>query len=110
MGAVSDSIATAARGYGAEIITNAPVAEILLSGDASSGTGGGSRAVGVRMEDGTVLHAEIIISGASPYHTFMELLPAEAASTHVPEPFVRHIGNTGGTLAKAYSVLLAMRY
>jgi phytoene dehydrogenase-like protein len=44
MGAVSRSIATAAQGFGAELVTNASVRRLLHEA---------GRAVGVEMEDGT---------------------------------------------------------
>ena len=44
MGAVSNSIAAAAKERGAEIVTNATVKKILYEGQ---------KAIGVEMEDGT---------------------------------------------------------
>jgi hypothetical protein len=34
---------------------------------------------GVLMSDGTELSAPIVVSGANPYHTFLELLPVGLA-------------------------------
>ena len=64
----SDAIASAATTANAEIVCNATVKRILYDP-------GMRRATGVLMEDGTELRARTIISGATPYHTFLELLP-----------------------------------
>src|SRR4249920_1121041 len=52
-GAVSDSIASAARAQGAEIRTNAPVANVIVKN---------GRAVGVALESGEEIHADSILS------------------------------------------------
>eukprot|EP01034_Spumella_vulgaris_P021985 gene21985-28072_t len=87
MGSVSEAIASSARSKGAEIVTNATVRRILTEGD---------RAVGVRMDDGSELFADTILSGTTPYHTFMELLPGLARGgveevNPVPPDFTHHI-------------------
>ena len=66
MGTISSSIAASAQKHGAEIVTNATVKKILTTGD---------KVKGVLMYDGTELYADTVLSGCSPYHTFMELLP-----------------------------------
>ena len=72
-GAVSEAIASAARGFGAEIRTDAPVASVIVKG---------GRAVGVALENGDELRASTVISGLDPRRTFLDLvepadLPAE---------------------------------
>ncbi len=67
MGTISTSIAASAQTHGTEIITNATVRNILTTSD--------GKAKGAVMHDGTEIYADIILSGCSPYHTFMELLP-----------------------------------
>jgi phytoene dehydrogenase-like protein len=64
-GAVSESIAAAARGFGAEIRTEAPVASVIVRND---------RAVGVALENGDELYARTVISGLDPRRTFLELV------------------------------------
>jgi phytoene dehydrogenase-like protein len=92
MGAVSEAIASSARSSGAEIVTNATVRRILTSS---------GRAVGVCMDDGSEVFADSILSGATPYHTFMELLPGLTREegveelNPVPADFARHIRNAG---------------
>jgi phytoene dehydrogenase-like protein len=73
MGSVSEAIAASARESGAEIVCNAAVSEIMYEGN-----GANARATGVRMSDGTVLEADTILSGTTPYHTFLELMPGMA--------------------------------
>jgi all-trans-retinol 13,14-reductase len=59
---ISDVIANA----GGLILTNAAVDEILVED---------KQAVGVRMENGTELHAPLIISGAGVFNTYGSMLP-----------------------------------
>lgn len=68
MGSVSDALANAARGFGAEIITNAEVARIHVKG---------GRASGVELVDGRMFHAKAVVSNADPKRTFLGLVDAE---------------------------------
>lgn len=77
-GSVSAAIAAAARRFGAEIRTKAPVAKVIVKG---------GRAVGVALESGAELHARVVVSGADPRRTFLDLLGPE----HLPEDFVAAI-------------------
>jgi len=81
MGAVSDAIAESARGAGAELVTNAEVQRIVHKDGAVQG---------VEMHDGTQLRAPVVLSGTTPYHTFLELLPGLGARA-LPPDFVRHV-------------------
>ena len=65
MGAVSDAVARAARGLGAEIRTGAPVAAVDVRG---------GRARGVVLEDGTEIAARVVLSNADPKRTFLGLV------------------------------------
>ncbi len=68
-GAISEAIASAARGFGAEIRTNAPVAQVLVRD---------GRATGVVLENGDELQASIVVSGLDPKQTFTRLVdPAQ---------------------------------
>jgi phytoene dehydrogenase-like protein len=76
-GSVSAAIASAARAFGAEIRTNAPVAEVLIQN---------GRAKGVVLENGEEIRAEVVVSGADPRRTFLGLvgeknLPGEFADS-----------------------------
>ncbi|KAA0044812.1 hypothetical protein IC582_017009 [Cucumis melo] len=79
MGSVSMAIANAARDAGAHIITNAEVSEFMVE---DSG-----RVKGVRLVDGTCVQASTVLSNATPYKTFMELLPHDI----LPDEFLRAI-------------------
>jgi phytoene dehydrogenase-like protein len=65
MGALSNAIAEAARGHGAEIRTNAPVARIRIQH---------GRAVGVTLADGTEIAAPQVASSVDAHVTFRKLI------------------------------------
>ena len=82
MGAISNSIAAAARAAGAEIRANAPVRKILLNfGDA------GPRAVGAVLENGDEIYARTVISCADPKRTFLGMV----GEAHLPPDFARGV-------------------
>src|SRR5260370_812088 len=60
MGAITGAMAAAARGFGVEIRTGVPVAQV----DSRSG-----RARGVVLEDGTEIRASVVLSNADPKRT-----------------------------------------
>jgi phytoene dehydrogenase-like protein len=64
-GAISNAIASAARAFGAEIRTEAPVSKVLTSG---------SHVSGVVLGNGDELRAPLVISGLDPRRTFTQLL------------------------------------
>jgi phytoene dehydrogenase-like protein len=64
-GAVSQAIASAARSFGAEIRTEAPVARIEVSG---------GRATGVTLESGEEISAGVVLSNADARRTYLGLL------------------------------------
>jgi phytoene dehydrogenase-like protein len=64
-GAISESIAQAARAHGAEIRTDASVDNVLVRG---------GRALGVALSSGEELHADDVISGLDPRQTFTRLV------------------------------------
>lgn len=65
MGMISQSIAAAARSYGAEIRTNSEVARILVRD---------GRVEGVALTDGTEFRARRVASGADAHVTFIKLM------------------------------------
>jgi len=92
MGTITQALAKRALERGVKIATNATVAEILYDknpqfrGDAvNAGRASFPKeakpyaVTGVRLADGTVLKAKRIASNATPYHTFLELLPTLSA-------------------------------
>src|SRR5437870_5091942 len=64
-GAVSQAIASAARSFGAEIRTSAPVARIEVRG---------GRATGVSLESGEEIEAGVVLSNADARRTYLGLL------------------------------------
>ncbi|HEX3299241.1 MAG TPA: NAD(P)/FAD-dependent oxidoreductase [Actinomycetota bacterium] len=65
MGAVSDSIRSAAEAFGAEIRTDARVKQIIVRG---------GRAVGVALEDGTELRAPVLVTTVHPKIAFLDMI------------------------------------
>jgi phytoene dehydrogenase-like protein len=94
VGAVTQAIAAAARGFGAELRTDAAVERILVRGD---------KACGVRLQGGEEIMAERVISNASPRTTFMDLVGAE----HLDTGFVRRLTHfrSSGLAAKLHLAL-----
>ncbi|KAL5754653.1 hypothetical protein ACOSP7_022873 [Xanthoceras sorbifolium] len=79
MGSVSMAIGNAAREAGAHILTNAEVSQLMIK---DSGV-----VNGVLLADGTEMHSSIVLSNATPYKTFMELVPNNV----LPEDFILSI-------------------
>ncbi|HYX19959.1 MAG TPA: NAD(P)/FAD-dependent oxidoreductase [Thermoanaerobaculia bacterium] len=69
MGAITQAMAAAAEGFGAEILTGAPVARIAVAN---------GRARGIVLEDGTEIGARVVVSNADPKRTFLGLLEPSA--------------------------------
>ena len=94
MGSITRAMASAGRGFGAEIRTSAPVARI----DVRVG-----RAHGVVLEDGTEIAGRYILSNADPRRTFLGMVDAR----DLPETFRRAIGGIkmAGPCAKVNMVL-----
>jgi phytoene dehydrogenase-like protein len=64
-GAVSESIAGAARSYGAEIRTNAPVTQVIIKN---------GKAIGVALDNGEEIYGKCVVSGCDPWVTFRKLV------------------------------------
>jgi phytoene dehydrogenase-like protein len=77
-GAISESIAGAARRFGVEIRTEASVARVLLKR---------GRAVGVVLENGDELRAKTVVSSLDPRRTFLGLV----GESDLPDDFVSDI-------------------
>jgi phytoene dehydrogenase-like protein len=77
-GAISNSIANAAREAGAEIRTEAPIAKIILQN---------GEAKGVALENGDEFYAGVISSSVDPRLTFMKMIGEQ----HLPDDFVEDI-------------------
>ncbi|MEK7325656.1 MAG: hypothetical protein AAB217_10425, partial [Chloroflexota bacterium] len=97
MGALTQSIASAAKGCGVEIRTGVEVARVLV---------GESRATGVALANGEEISASVIISNADPRTTFCKLLDPQ----DVDSVFLRELSNImyRGAAARVHLALDAL--
>jgi phytoene dehydrogenase-like protein len=77
-GSISQAIASAAKSLGAEIRTQASVAQVMIKNE---------RAVGVALESGEEISARVVVSGLDPRRTFLQLVD----SRELPSEFVAAI-------------------
>ncbi len=87
MGAITQAMARAARGRGAEIETEAGVREVIVEND---------RAVGVTLDNGETIRAKYVASSVNPKLLYTRLVPADA----LPVEFLDRIArwrNASGT-------------
>ncbi|KAG8049356.1 hypothetical protein GUJ93_ZPchr0009g1471 [Zizania palustris] len=77
MGSVSSAISKAALEAGVEIVTNVEVSQLMVH--QTSG-----RAQGVVLSDGTEVLSSVVLSNATPYKTFVDLVPADV----LPDDFL----------------------
>jgi phytoene dehydrogenase-like protein len=94
MGAISNAIAASARAAGAHVRTEASVASI----DVEDG-----RVTGVTLESGEVLHAHVVLSGAHPKTTVLDLVGAHHFPDEVAEDMRRY--RTRGGSVKINAIL-----
>jgi phytoene dehydrogenase-like protein len=94
LGALTEALARAAKGAGAEIRPGAPVARVIVAEDS---------AAGVVLESGERLEAGCVVSSADPTTTFLQLLGAE----YLDAGFVRRVTHlrTQGMTAKVHLAL-----
>jgi phytoene dehydrogenase-like protein len=94
MGAISEAIAASARAAGATIRTGAPVASIDVSG---------GRVTGVTLASGEHIAAPVVMSGAHPRRTVLDLVGAEHFPDDVADDMRRY--RTRGASVKINAVL-----
>ena len=80
MGAITQAMAAAARGHGAEIGLDAGVREVIVERD---------RAVGVILDNGETIRAKYVASSVNPKLLYTRLVPADA----LPPAFLQRIRN-----------------
>jgi phytoene dehydrogenase-like protein len=80
MGAITQAMARAARGHGAEIEVDAGVREVIVERD---------RAVGVILDNGETIRAKYVASSVNPKLLYTRLVPADA----LPPAFLARIRN-----------------
>ncbi len=83
MGAITQAMAAAARGHGAEITLGNGVREVLVERD---------RAIGVVLENGESIRAKYVISNVNPKLLYTRLTPSDA----LPKPFRERLANWRG--------------
>ncbi|KAL7604067.1 uncharacterized protein LOC111909158 [Lactuca sativa] len=79
MGSVSMAIGNAAKEAGVTILTDAEVSKLMIN-DSHTVTG-------VILADGTQVQSSVVLSNATPYKTFMELVPENI----LPDDFTRAV-------------------
>lgn len=77
-GAISESIASAARSFGAEVRLEAPVTHVIVKG---------GKATGVALENGNEYHAPVVVTSLDPKRTFLKML----SPSDLPAEFVEDI-------------------
>ncbi|KAL8123789.1 uncharacterized protein LOC141717824 [Apium graveolens] len=82
MGSISRAISNAASEAGATIVTNAEVSKLTTENSGAVN--------GVLLSDGTQVRSSVVLSNATPYKTFMELVPKSI----LPDEFVSAIKNS----------------
>jgi phytoene dehydrogenase-like protein len=80
MGAITQAMASAAREAGVEIRTGCPVRSVAVAE---------GRAAGIRLQDGSVIGARVVLSNADPKRTFRDLVPAAALPDGFPARIAR---------------------
>jgi phytoene dehydrogenase-like protein len=93
MGAITAAIARSAARFGMQIITQAPVAEVLVNA---------GRAQGVRTVDGREFRARVVASNAAATTLFRRLV----AARHLPAELLREI-DTFRTFSTAFKMNIA---
>jgi phytoene dehydrogenase-like protein len=94
MGSLTQAIASAARGFGVEIVTDAEVAEITRQGD---------DVAGVVLANGDSISATTVVSAVDMRTTFLKL----SDPYYLEQMFVKHVQNIKyrGTLARVHFAL-----
>ncbi len=77
-GGIAEAIASSARALGVEIRTNAPVGQVIVNNDA---------VIGVALENGDELYADVVLSSLDPKLTFLKLV----GESHLPADLLEDI-------------------
>jgi phytoene dehydrogenase-like protein len=87
MGAITQAMARAARGHGADIELDAGVREVIVEG---------GRAVGVLLDNGATVRAKYVVSGVNPKLLYTRLVPPGALAPEFLDR-ISHWRNGSGT-------------
>ena len=86
MGAITQAMARAARGHGAEIETDTGVREVIVEG---------GRAAGVILDNGTAVRAKYVVSGVNPKLLYTRLVPPGALAPEFLQRMTRWHNGSG---------------
>ncbi|MEH2562568.1 phytoene desaturase family protein [Bradyrhizobium sp. AZCC 2289] len=86
MGAITQAMARAARGHGAEIETDAGVRQVIVERD---------RAVGIILDNGETVRAKYVASGVNPKLLYTRLVPSDALAPEFLERITRWRNGSG---------------
>jgi phytoene dehydrogenase-like protein len=86
MGAITQAMARAARGHGAEIETEAGVREVIVER---------GRAVGVALDNGATIRANYVVSNVNPKLLYTRLIPTGALTTEFLDRISRWRNGSG---------------
>ena len=86
MGAITQAMAAAVREAGGEIVTDAPVARVLVEG---------RRAVGLTLASGEDVRAKRVIANLGPKPLFDRMVPADALPADFARAMARYQGGSG---------------
>jgi len=86
MGAITQAMAQAARGHGAEIETDAGVREVIVEND---------RAAGVILDDGRAIRARYVASNVNPKLLYTQLVPQDALTPEFLQRITRWRNGSG---------------
>ena len=94
MGSITDALEQGAREFGADILTDAPVDEVLISR---------GKAEGIKLRDGRVFKSKVVISNADPKRTFKSLVPTKELGAE----FRKRVGgiDTRGSMARLHLLI-----
>ena len=87
MGAITQAMARAARGHGADIALDAGVREVIVEG---------GRAVGIILDNGETIRAKYVVSGVNPKLLYTRLVPSGALAPEFLDR-ISHWRNGSGT-------------
>lgn len=94
MGSITSALEKGAKAYGVDMITGAPVAEIMVTG---------GKAEGVRLTDGRTFRAKAVMSNADPKRTLGKLVPEKALSSDFRGKVARI--DTRGSMARLHLLI-----
>jgi phytoene dehydrogenase-like protein len=101
MGRITEGLAQAFVDLGGEIRTSAAVAEIVTE----RATDEVPEVIGVRLENGELINAPVVLSNADPYRTFQNLLPAELRPVNATWNLLKTQGGASAKINLAVSEL-----